>query len=65
MPVLSSNRVDVTGRLDGPARHREHVALHETVHSGDADGREQRADGRRDEADEQGHEDDDRESPPE
>ena len=44
---------DVAGGLDGAARHREDVALHEPVHAGDADRGEERADRRRDEADEQ------------
>ena len=60
VPVLSSSSVEhVAGRLDRPARHGQHVALHEAVHAGDADGRQQRADGGRDEADQQGDEHDD------
>ena len=51
--LVEQQRVDVAGRLDGAARHREHVVLHQAVHAGDADGREQAADGGRDEADEQ------------
>ena len=54
--LVEQQRRDVARRLDRAARHREHVALHEAVHAGDADGREQRADRRRDEADEQGDE---------
>ena len=61
VPVLSSSSVDhVAGGLHRPARHRQHVALHEAVHAGDADRREQRPDRGRDEADEQRDEDDDR-----
>ena len=60
MPVLSSSRVEhVAGRLDRPARHRQHVALHEPVHAGDADRRQQRPDRRRDQAHEQRDEHDD------
>ena len=50
----------VAGRLDGPARHGQHVALHQAVHAGDADGRQQGADRGRDEADQQGDQHDDR-----
>ena len=50
----------VSGRLDRAAAHGQDVALHEAIHAGDADGREQRADRRRDEADEQGDEHDHR-----
>jgi hypothetical protein len=42
--------VDVAGRFDRAARHREHVVLHQAIHAGDADRRDQRADGRRDQA---------------
>ena len=58
--LVEQERLDVAGRLDGAAAHGEHVALHEPVHAGDADGREQPADRRRDEADEQRDEHDDR-----
>ena len=58
--LVEQQRLDVARRLDGPAAHGEHVALHEPVHAGDADGRQQRADGGRDEAHEQRHQDDDR-----
>ena len=54
--LVEQQRRDVAGGLDRAARHREHVALHEPVHAGDADRREQRADRGRDEADEQGDE---------
>ena len=54
--LVEQQRRDVARRLDRAARHREHVALHEPVHAGDADRREERADRRRDEADEQGDE---------
>ena len=51
---------DVTGGLDRPAAHRQHIALHQPVHPGHADGRDQRADGGRDQADQQGDQHDDR-----
>ena len=51
--LVEQEHVDVAGRLDRAARHREHVALHEPVHAGDADRREKRADRRRDQRDEQ------------
>ena len=40
--LVEQQRVHVAGRLDGPARHGQHVALHQPVHAGDADGRQQR-----------------------
>ena len=49
----------VAGRLDRATGECEHVALHEAIHPGDADRREQRTDRRRDETDEQGDEHDD------
>ena len=58
--LVEQQRLHVAGRLDGATAHGEDVALHEPVHAGDADGREERADGGRDEADEQRHQDDDR-----
>ena len=51
--LVEQQGVDVARGLDGPAGRGEHVALHEPVHPGDADGRQQRADRRRDEADQQ------------
>ena len=53
--LVEEQRVHVAGRLDRAARHRQHVVLHQAVHAGDADGREQAADRRRDEAHEQRH----------
>jgi hypothetical protein len=54
VPVLSSSSVvHVAGRLHGTAAHRQHVALHQPVHAGDADRRQQPADGGGDQADEQ------------
>ena len=57
--LVEEERVDVARRLDGAARHGEHVEAHEPVHAGDADGREQRADGGRDQGHEQRDEHDD------
>jgi hypothetical protein len=54
--LVEEEHVDVARRLDRAAGHRQHVALHEAVHPGDADGGEERADGRGDEGDEEGHE---------
>ena len=53
--LVEQQRVDVARRLDGAARHGEHVEAHQPVHAGDADGRQQRADGGRDQGDEQRH----------
>ena len=58
--LVEQQRGAVAGRLDRPAGHGQHVALHQAVHAGDADGRQQRADGRRDQAHEQGDQHDDR-----
>ena len=46
--LVEQQRVHVAGRLDGPARHGQHIALDQAVHAGDADGRQQRADRGRD-----------------
>ena len=54
--LVEQDHVDVAGRLDGAAAHRQHVEAGDPVHAGDADGRQQAADRRRDEAHEQGHE---------
>ena len=51
--LVEQQRVHVAGGLDRAAAHREHVALHQPVHAGDADRRQQRADRRRDEADDE------------
>ena len=51
--LVQQQGVDVARGLDGPPGRGEHVALHEPVHPGDADGREQRADRGRDQADQQ------------
>ena len=54
VPVLSSSSVEQSPAAStARPRHGEHVALHEPVHAGDADRREQRADRRRDQAHEQ------------
>ena len=51
--LVEQQRVDVAGRFDGAAGHRQHVVLHQPIHAGDADRRDQRADRRRNQADEQ------------
>ena len=51
--LVEQQDVDVARCLHRAAGHREHVALHQPVHAGDADRREQGADRRRDEGDEQ------------
>ncbi len=51
--LVEQQGLHVPRRLDGAAAHGQHVALHQAVHAGDADGGEQRADGGRDEADQQ------------
>src|ERR1019366_4846 len=58
--LVEQERVDIAGRLDGFAAHREHIVLHHPVHARNADGRKQSADGGRDQADQQGDENDDR-----
>ena len=65
VPVLSRSRV-WTSPAASTARPlmASTLRLHQPVHAGDADGREQRADGRRDEADEQRHQDDHRDRGP-
>ena len=40
--LVEQQRVDVARRLDRAARHGQHVVLHQPVHAGDADRREQR-----------------------
>ena len=57
--LVEEERRAVARGLDRAAREREHVALDEAVHPGDADRREQRADRRRDQADEQRDQHDD------
>ena len=55
--LVEQEHVDVARCLDRASRHGEHVALHQPVHAGDADRRQQGADRRRDERDEQRDED--------
>ena len=52
--LVEQDDVDVAGRLDRPAAHRQHVEARDAVHAGDADGGQQAADRRRDEAHEEG-----------
>ena len=58
--LVEQQGIDVARRLDGAARHGQHVELDQPVHAGDADGREQRADGGGNQGHEQRHQDDDR-----
>ena len=58
--LVQQENLHVTSGFDRPSAHRQDVALHESVHAGDAYGGEQGADGRRDQTDEQRHQDDDR-----
>ena len=58
--LVEQQRIDVARRLDGAARHRQHIEAHQPVHAGDADRRQQRADRGRDERHEQRHQDDHR-----
>ena len=58
--LVQQQGLDVAGRLDGPAAHGQDVALHQAVHAGDADGRQQGADGGRNQADQQRDQDDHR-----
>jgi hypothetical protein len=44
--LVEQQDIDVAGRLHRAARGREHIALEQPVHAGDADGAEQSADGR-------------------
>ena len=53
--LVEQQRIDVARRLDGAARHREHIEAHQSVHAGDADRRQQRADRGRDQGHEQRH----------
>src|ERR1035437_1776940 len=49
--LVQQQGVDVAGRLYRLAAHSQHVVLHDAIHAGDADGREQAADGGGDQAD--------------
>ena len=51
--LVQQQRVHVAGGLDRATGHGQHVVLHQPVHAGDADGRQQRADRGRDQADQQ------------
>jgi hypothetical protein len=51
--LVEQQRVHVAGGLDGASAHGQHVVLHQAVHAGDADGREQAADGGGNQADQQ------------
>ena len=51
--LVEQQRVHVAGGFHGAPAHGQHVVLHQPVHAGDADGREQAADGGGNEADQQ------------
>ncbi len=51
--LVEKQCVHVSGCFDGTSGHRQHVVLDESIHAGDADGRDERADRRRNQADEQ------------
>ena len=53
--LVEQQRVHVTRGFHGPPGHRQDVVLHQAVHAGDADGRDQRADGGRNQAHQQGN----------
>ena len=57
--LVQQQGVHVTSGLHGASGHGQHVVLHEPVHAGDADGRQERTDGGRDQADQERDEDDD------
>ena len=38
--LVEQQRIDVAGRLDGAAGHRQYVEAHQPVHAGNADGRQ-------------------------
>ena len=56
--LVEQQRRAIARRFDRAAAEREDVALHEPVHAGDADRREERTDRGRDQAHEQRHEHD-------
>ena len=51
--LVEQQRVHIAGRFDGATGHGEHVETHQSVHAGDADGRQQRTDGGRNQRHEQ------------
>ena len=51
--LVEQQHVHVAGRFDGASAHRQHIALEDAVHAGDANGAEQSADGRRNQTDQQ------------
>ena len=51
--LIQQQGIHVAGGLDGASAHGQHVVLHQTVHAGDADGREQSANGGGDQANQQ------------
>ena len=58
--LVEQQHVHITGGFNSPAACGEHVAAHQAVNAGTADGAEQAADGRRNQADDQREQDRDR-----
>ena len=57
--LVEQQRIHVAGGFHGASAHGQHVVLHQAVHAGDADSREQPADGGGNEADQQRHQHED------
>ena len=62
--LVEQQHIDIARSFDRAAGHREHIAAHQAIHAGDADGGQQRADGGRDQRHEQRHQDQHRDTPP-
>ena len=58
--LVEQQRVHVAGCFNGAPAHGQHVVLHQAVHAGNADGREQAANGGRNQADQQRDQHEDR-----
>jgi hypothetical protein len=57
--LVEQQRIDIAGRLDGPAGGGDYIEADQTIHPGNADRREQAADGGGDQGDQQSDEHDD------
>ena len=53
--LIQQQHIHIPGGFDRPPRERNHVALDQAIHPGNADGREQPADGGGDQAHQQRH----------
>ncbi len=51
--LIEEQRIHVAGRFDSTTRHRQHIVLHQTIHSCNPDRRKQSANRRRDQANQQ------------